>query len=164
MRTMKNLRTSLEPLQILRLRYQHYLFIKDQQQFIKDWLPRATLDKDSEYSDEYSAQREDSEKTLFYPDLYVLTDDEHWTMTPETHKCAAAAGTFCFVTTEKGDKQNICNLIIMPFVQRSWYLNEVTNNLGNTTVKFQRELTVEPETCWNFERLPAEEMQEQEPK
>ena len=26
-----------------------------------------------------------------------MTNDEHWTVTPETHKCAAAAGSFCFV-------------------------------------------------------------------
>ena len=56
-------------------------------------------DEDSEYSDEYSAQSQDSGRTVLYPDLYVLTNDEHWAMTPQTHKYAAAAGTFCFVTT-----------------------------------------------------------------
>ena len=34
-------------------------------------------DEDSEYSDEYSAQSQDSGRTVFYPDLYVLTNDEH---------------------------------------------------------------------------------------
>ena len=48
-------------------------------------------DEDSEKSDEYSAQSQDCGRTVLYPDLYVLTDDEHWTMTPETHKYAAAA-------------------------------------------------------------------------
>ena len=57
-------------------------------------------DEDSEYNDEYSAQSQDSGRTVLYPDLYVLTNDEHWTMTLETHKYAAAAGSFCFVTTE----------------------------------------------------------------
>ena len=51
-------------------------------------------DEDSAYSDEYSAQSQDSGRTVLYPDLYVPTNDEHWTMTPETHKYAAAAGSF----------------------------------------------------------------------
>ena len=81
-------------------------------------------DEDSEDSDEYCAQSRDSGSTILYPDLYVLTNDEHWTMTPETHKYAAAVGSFCFVTTENGDQQDICNLTTMPVVQRSLYLNE----------------------------------------
>ena len=87
-------------------------------------LPYKSGDEDSEYSDEYSAQSRDSERTLFHPDLYVLTDDEHWTMTPETRKYAAAAGSFCFATSENGDQQDICNLITMPCAQRSLYPNE----------------------------------------
>ena len=51
-------------------------------------------------------------------------------MTPETHKCAAAAGTFCFVTKDNGDQQDICNLTTMPSIQRSLYLNEMTNNFS----------------------------------
>ena len=43
-----------------------------------------------------SAQSNDSEETAFYPELFVLTNDDHWTETPETHKYAAAAGSFCF--------------------------------------------------------------------
>jgi len=57
---------------------------------------------DSDYSDAYSAQSEDSRRMLLYPDLYVLTNDEHWTVTPETHMYAASARSFCFVTTEGG--------------------------------------------------------------
>ena len=57
-------------------------------------------DEDSEYSHEYSAQSHDSGRKVFHADLYVLTNDERWTMTPETHKNAAAAGSLCFVTTE----------------------------------------------------------------
>ena len=56
-------------------------------------------------------------------------------MTLETHKYAAAAESFCFVTTEVGDQQDICNLTSMPFVPRSLYLNEVTNNFGSTKVE-----------------------------
>ena len=88
-------------------------------------------DEDSEYSDEYSAQSQDSGRQVLYPDLYVLTNDEHWTMTSETHKYAAAAGSFCFVTTENADQEDICNLTTMPCAQRSLYLNEMTNNSGN---------------------------------
>ena len=62
----------------------------------------------------------DSGRTVPYPDLYVLTNDDHRTMTPETHKCAAAAGSFCFVAKENGDQQDICNLTTMPSVQRSF--------------------------------------------
>ena len=52
-------------------------------------------------------------------------------MTPETHKYAAAAGSFCFSMTEHGEQQGLCNLITTPFVQRSLYLNEVTNEFEN---------------------------------
>ena len=57
-----------------------------------------------------SAQSHDSGRTVLYPDLYVLTNNEHWTMTPEAHKHAAAAGSFCFVTTENGEQQDLYNL------------------------------------------------------
>ena len=87
-----------------------------------------SADEDSEFSNEYISQSQDSEGTLYDPDLYFLTDDEHRTMTPEIHKYAVEAGSFCFVTTENGDQQDICNLITMPCVQRSFYLNERTNN------------------------------------
>ena len=33
-------------------------------------------DEDSGYSDEYSARSKDSERTVLYPDPYVLTNDE----------------------------------------------------------------------------------------
>ena len=39
--------------------------------------PYNSIDDDSEYGDEKSAQSRDSERTFFYPDLYVLTNDEH---------------------------------------------------------------------------------------
>ena len=53
-------------------------------------LPKNLGDEDSEYSDEHSAQSRDSEWTLSHPDLYVLTNDEHWAMTPETHICSSS--------------------------------------------------------------------------
>ena len=65
------------------------------------------------------------------------------------HKYAAAARSFCFVTTKKGEQQDVCNLATMPCVQRSLCLNEVTDDFGNIKVEVQKELTVEPETCCN---------------
>ena len=59
-------------------------------------------------------------------------------MTPEAHKYAAAAGSSCFVTTEDGDQQNICNLTIMPCAQRSLYLNELTDDIGNRKLEVPR--------------------------
>ena len=56
-------------------------------------------------------------------------------MTSETHKYEAAAGSFCFQMTENGEQQDICNLITMPCVQRSLYLNEVTNDFENMNVE-----------------------------
>ena len=85
-------------------------------------------------------------------------------MTPESHKYAAAAGSFCFVTTENGDQQDICKLITMPCVPRLLYLNERTNNFGNIKLKFPRKLMVKQETCWNPAWLLAEEQQDQEPR
>ena len=98
-------------------------------------LPYNSDQEDSEYSDECCAQSRDSDRTLYYPDLYVLTHDGHWTMTPETHKYAAAAGSFCFSMTDNGEQQDICNLIAMPCVQRSLYLNDVTNDFDNIKVE-----------------------------
>ena len=52
-------------------------------------------------------------------------------MTPATHKYAEAAESFCFSITEDGEQQDVCNLITMPSVQRSLYLNEATNDFDN---------------------------------
>ena len=116
-----------------------------------------TEDEDDEYGDvEFgpaiqSARSHDSGRTVLYPELHVLTNDEHWTVTPETHKYAAAAGSFCFVTTENGEEQDVCNLTTMPCVQRSLCLDE-------------NELTVKQETCWNAVWPPVEKQQEQGPR
>ena len=98
-------------------------------------------DDDDEYEDGesgpamQSARSHDSGGTVLYPDLHVLTNDEHWTVTPETHKYAAAAGSFCFVTTENGEEQDVCNSTSMPCVQRSLCLDEVTNDSSSTQVE-----------------------------
>ena len=65
--------------------------------------PAASANSDEENSgfcDEYNARSQESGRTLLYPDLTILANDEHWTVTLETHRYAAAAGSFCFVTTE----------------------------------------------------------------
>ena len=42
---------------------------------------------------------------------------------------------FAFSITENGKQQDRCNLIATPSVQRSLYLNEVTNDFENTIVE-----------------------------
>ena len=120
-RTMKNLETSLEPLEPLNLLYQHFLIT----------LVMKTVSTAMKKVHKVGTGK----GALFYPDLYVLTNDEHWTMTPQTHKYAAAAGSFCFSMSENGDQQDICNLITMPCVQRSLYLNGATNDFDNIKVE-----------------------------
>ena len=56
-------------------------------------------------------------------------------MTPETHMYAAAAGSFCFATTENGKQQDIYNLTTVVCVQRSLYLNALTDDFGNIKVE-----------------------------
>ena len=56
-------------------------------------------------------------------------------MTPETHKYAAAAGSFRFVTKDNGRQQDIYNLTTMPCVQRSLYLTKMTDNFGHVQVE-----------------------------
>ena len=56
-------------------------------------------------------------------------------MTPEAHKYAAAAGSFCFVTTENGEQQDVYNLTTIPCVQRSLCLDELTNLSRSTQVE-----------------------------
>ena len=92
-------------------------------------------DENSEYIEEYSAGSQDSGRTLLYPDLYILTNDERWTVTSETHKYAAAAGSLCFVTTETGEQQDINNWTAVPSVQRSLCLKEATNDSSSTQVE-----------------------------
>ena len=97
--------------------------------------PATSDDENSECGDEYCARSQDSGKTLLYPDLKTLTNDEHWTVTPETNKYAAAAESFCFVTAETREQQDTNNLTTMPSVQRSLCLKEVTDNSGSTRVE-----------------------------
>ena len=92
-------------------------------------------DENSEKSDEYSARSQDSGRALLYPDLWFLTNDENWTVTLETHKYAAAAGSFCLVTAETGEQQDMKNLTARPSVQRSLCLKEVTDISGSTRVE-----------------------------
>ena len=90
----------------------------------------------TEYSDEKSAQSQDSGRTVLYPDLYALTNDEHWTkhwtMTPETQVCSSSR---IICATENGDQLDICKLTTMPCVQRALFLNEVTDDFRNIKVE-----------------------------
>ena len=90
---------------------------------------------------------------MLYPDLSVSTNDEHWTLTPETHKHAAEAGSFCFVTTKNEEQQDVCNLTTMPCVQRSLWLDEVTNSSSSTQVEVTKK--VDSQTRYMLERCMA---------
>ena len=59
-------------------------------------------------------------------------------MTPEAHKYAAAARSFCFVTTENGEKQDLYNLTTCPCAQRSLCLDEVINDSSSAEVEFPK--------------------------
>ena len=85
-----------------------------------------------------SARSHDSGRTVLYPDLYVLTNDKHWTMTPEAHNYAAAAGSFCFVTTENREQQDLYNLTTFPCVQRSLCLDEVISDSSSVQVDVRK--------------------------
>ena len=102
---MKNLKTSLEPLQPLNPLIQYFLIINDQQQVLKDQLSLTILRmKVVRKVMKIVHKVRIPKRTLCYPDVHVLTNDEHLTMTPETrtYAAAAAAGSFCFLTTENG--------------------------------------------------------------
>ena len=71
---------------------------------------------------------------MLYPDLYVLTNDEHW----KAHKYGAAAGSSCFVTAENVEHQVKYNLTTIPGVQRSLCLDEVIDDSSSTQVEFPK--------------------------
>ena len=89
-----------------------------------------TGDEDCEYS---------SGRTVLYPDLSVLTNDEHWAMTPETHKYAAAAGSL-FRDNGKWKTTRHLQFDTMPCVQRSLYLIEMTDDFGHTQVEVPKRI------------------------
>ena len=81
------------------------------------------------------------ERTVLHPDLHILTNDEHWTVTAETHKYVAAAGSFCSVTLEEEEeKQDICQLVTLPCVKRSLSLDEVLNDYSQKQVSVPSEV------------------------
>ena len=87
-----------------------------------------SVNENSEKSDEYRARSH----------LCILAVDEHWTVSHETHKYAAAAGSFCFVTTVNGEQQDFNNLTSFPSVQRSLCLEEVTDVSSSTRVELPK--------------------------
>ena len=79
-----NFKTSLEPLQTLNLLYQCFLVRMD-------LLPvQFLVTKTMSVATKNRPQSQDSGRTVLYPDLCVLTNDEHWTMTPETQVCSSS--------------------------------------------------------------------------
>ena len=101
---------------------------------------------------------------MLYPDLHILTNDEHWTVTPVTHKYAAAAGSFCFVTTANGEQQDFNNLTAIPSVQRLLCLKEVTDNSSSTRVEPPNGVDNQTRNMLDVVWPPVEMPQEQEPK
>ena len=95
-------------------------------------------DENSEFCDEKSARSQDSGRTVLYPDLFFLTDDEHWTVTP----------VILFVTTANGEQQDVCNFTTISSVQRSLCLEEVTDDSSSTRVELPN--GVDNQTCWYF--------------
>ena len=84
-------------------------------------------------------------------------------MTPEAQKYAAAAGSFCFVTTENGEQQDLYNLTTIPCVQRSLCFDEVIDDSSSAQVEFPKGVDSQTrETCWNTVWPPVEKPQEQE--
>ena len=79
------------------------------------------------------------EEQCFYPDLNVLTT-KHWTMTARsTQECSAAAGSFCFVTTDNGEQQDISNVTTKKRVCSDLLcLDELTNDSSSTQVEFSQ--------------------------
>ena len=109
------LKTNLERPPPRSLQYQYYLSSQDQHPVHKILRPvllhkehrpvPVSEDESTDNDDEHgegesgpgiqSAPNHDSERTVLYPDLYVLTSDEHWTMTPRsTQVCSPQPGHF----------------------------------------------------------------------
>ena len=91
-------------------------------------------DENTEKSDEFSARSQDSGRTLLDPDLYFLTNDEHWTAAPETQVCSCSR-VILFVTTPNVEQQDVGNLTTIPSVQRSLCIEEVTDDSSSRRVE-----------------------------
>ena len=88
---------------------------------------------------------------MLCPDLKILTNDEHWTVTPETHKFAAAAG---ILFSDYGDRRTT------GLKQFDYYAK-----CADMTVPQRKSPTIpKPETGWNVVWPPVDKPQEQEPK
>ena len=120
-------------------------------------------DENSLYSDGYSAWSQDFGRTEFHPDIYIRTNDEHWTVTPATNKYAAAAASFSSVTTEDREKKEVCQLVTMTCVKRSLSMDELINDHNNILVSVPIEVNSQTRNmleCLSLVGKPRE----QEPK
>ena len=133
---MKNLKIGLEPLQILRPLYQNCLFIKHQQQVHKDQLhvlvlmmkivsiAMSTSHRVRTPEEQYFIQI-----STFSPMLII----GHWRL----KHTSVPQQLDHFGDNRKLKTTKIYNLTTMPWVQRSLYLNEMTDNFGNIQVEVQ---------------------------
>ena len=147
MKTIKNLSMSLEPLQNLKLLYQYYLFIMDQQPVYKDQqhvckdqvqvqiLVMKTVSFAMSTVHRVKTQEEQSlvQIGIFQP----MMNMGQWRL---KHTSMPQEPDNFFRTTRNGDQQDRCNLTTMPCVQRSLYLHEVTNNFSNFQVDVPKEV------------------------
>ena len=78
-----------------------------------------------------SARSHDSRRTVFYPDLYVLTNNEHWTMTATSTQVCSRNQAILFRTG---------SLQLDDRVQRSLCLDEVINDSSSAQVDQTRDM------------------------
>ena len=167
MRTKKNLKTSLEPLQPLNLLNQFFLVIKDQQQVLKDQLSVTVMlmkkvNVVSNTVHRVTIPKEDSVLSR------SLRSDRWWAFdnyTGNTQVCNSSRIILLpdfWKWNSTGDMQlghyTVCTTISLYLNDRGLQLRKYENWSS------KRKLTVQPDTCWNVVWLPAEEQQEQEPK
>ena len=158
MKTMKNPEMSLEPLHTLSWRSSTTSSSRTSSQFARtncqcnlwwwrQWVQRWVQCRES---------------GLWKNSTLSRSQRSHWAMTSETHKCAAAAGPFA-LWLPKMEINRTCAIWLLCRV----YNDHCTSMRWPTTSviwksKFQKELMVELETCWNSVWRPEEEQQEWE--
>ena len=81
---------NLEHLPPLNRLYQCYLWTKDQQPVHRGQLPVPILVTETVRKTTSGARSQDSGRTVLVPDLYILTNDEHWTVALETQVCSCS--------------------------------------------------------------------------
>ena len=119
-------------------------------------------DKNSEYSDEYSAQesglwKDNALPRSQYPDWWWTLDNEAW----NTQLCSCSRVILFCDYGKRRTTRHIYNLTTLPRVQQSLCLEEVTDDSTSTRVELPNGVAIKPETCWNVVWPPVEKPQEQ---